>query len=211
MKKILSLCFLCIAYSLSAQNKATKILEQCAQTIKKSYAIETSFSISENFLNNKSDYTIEGMLINKGNKFVLDTPDSKTWFDGKTQWSLLKNNEEVNISSPTAQELTMLNPISLSELYQRGNKTICKGEKKMNGTTMQEIQIVSSNKQSVWSSLNLLINKTTLLPASITFKQRDGKTSTIHFAKMKTRVNLPDSFFVFNQKAYPNVEIIDLR
>ena len=211
MKKILSLCFLCIAYSLSAQNKATKILEQCAQTIKKSYAIETSFSISENFLNNKSDYTIEGMLINKGNKFVLDTPDSKTWFDGKTQWSLLKNNEEVNISSPTAQELTMLNPISLIELYQRGNKTICKGEKKMNGTTMQEIQIVSSNKQSVWSSLNLLINKTTLLPASITFKQRDGKTSTIHFAKMKTRVNLPDSFFVFNQKAYPNVEIIDLR
>ena len=49
------------------------------------------------------------------------------------------------------------------------------------------------------------------LPASIAVFSKNGISSTIRISKMKTGVNQPDSYFVFNEKDYPDAEIIDLR
>ena len=40
------------------------------------------------------DSESQGHIIVQGKQFVLETPGMKTWFDGKTQWTLVEENEE---------------------------------------------------------------------------------------------------------------------
>ena len=56
----------------------------------------------------------------KGNKFCLESGGIKTWFDGKTQWSYVEQNEEVNVSSPTPEEIQSVNPYALLTAYKKG-------------------------------------------------------------------------------------------
>lgn len=52
-----------------------------------------------------------GKLKLKGNKFTLSTEELELFFDGKTQWTLMKELNEVSISEPTKEEMLQLNPI----------------------------------------------------------------------------------------------------
>ena len=56
----------------------------------------------------------------RGNKFVLETDEMKTWYNGECQWSLIFDMEEVNLSEPTQEELTEINPYELLNLYKKG-------------------------------------------------------------------------------------------
>ena len=72
------------------------------------------------------------------------------------------------------------------------------------------IELVPKKKSDI-VRVELQIEKFSGLPASIAVFSKNGISSTIRISKMKTGVNQPDSYFVFNEKDYPDAEIIDLR
>ena len=47
----------------------------------------------------------------KGNQFYFDSEELSLWFNGTTQWVYFKKTREVNISTPTADELAQTNPM----------------------------------------------------------------------------------------------------
>lgn len=193
-----------------AQN-ATSILDKTASVYEAANGLRVYFTMKTRSEVQKVSESFDGMLDIKGDKFVLKTPDMITWFDGTTQWSFVERNEEVNVSTPSGDELQAMNLALLFRYYKKGFTATYKGESTApSGKAAYDIELLPKKKSDILR-VELQIEKFSSLPASIAVFSKNGVSSTIHISRMQTGVNQPDSFFVFNEKEYPNVEIIDLR
>ncbi len=203
MKKyIFTLLFSALILPCFAQKdaQAKKILDQTTAAFSAAGGIKATFSIKA------GNSQTKGVIELKNNKFVLNTNDATTWFDGKTQWSYLKHTEEVNISNPSEDELQSMNPYTLLGIYKKGFNY------QLNGTVGNnyKITLIPENKKHTISRIVLLISKKNYQPQHITLEQ--GKTrSEISVISFQTNQSFSESLFKFNKKNYPHAEIIDLR
>lgn len=201
MNRIYTLFFLLmLALSLSAQQdtKAKNILDKTVEKYNQSKGISVIFGGSQS-----------GKLLLKGEKFQLTTQDVTTWFDGQTQWSYLKQNEEVNISTPTPEELRAINPYAWLSLYKQGFNYRYSGVKTREGKQGHEIVLTPQTKQDI-QSITLLIGSD-YEPIYIGILPTEGQMQEFIVHNYRTQLNLNDNAFRFDKSKYPNAEIIDMR
>lgn len=191
--------------------QATAILDKANSAYENSNGLRARFTMQvRSDIQNVSE-SFEGTVDIKGDKFVLKTPDMITWFDGTTQWSYVDRNEEVNVTAPTGDELRMTNPALLLRSYKKDFTAAYKGESTApSGKAAYEVELTPKKKGDILK-VELQIEKLSGLPAAITVLAKNGLRNTIRISKMETGINQPDQFFVFNEKEYPQAEIIDLR
>lgn len=208
---IILFIFLNSCITLQAQNtKSSQILDQTAAILKGNNGIEIKFNIY-NILTNKKQKAVPGTILLKGNKFHLTTPSVITWFNGKTQWSYLPDNQEVNVSNPTNEELQQINPYFFINIYRQGyTYTIGKTQTYKNKNII-EINLKAQQKQKEIQSITLYIDKNTYYPTYIKITDRNKNCNEIDILSMKKGLNLPENQFIFDSSKYRNVEIIDLR
>lgn len=206
---IISLLF-GIGLRLHAQNPVS-ILDKAAEAYEKANGIKATFTMHTQSEAQQMNESFEGTIQMKGDKFVWQTPDMTTWFDGTTQWTYVPRNEEVNVTTPTGDELQFTNPALLLRSYKKGFTATYKGESTApNGKAAYEIELTPKKKGDILKAI-LQIEKFTSFPAAITVESRNGMRSTIRIGKLETGINQPDSFFVFKEADFPDAEIIDLR
>lgn len=201
MNRIYTLFFLLmLTLSLSAQQdtKAKDILDKTVEKYNQSKGISVIFGGSQS-----------GKLLLKGEKFQLTTQDVTTWFDGQTQWSYLKQNEEVNISTPTPEELRAINPYAWLSLYKQGFNYRYSGVKTREGKQSHEIVLTPQTKQDI-QSITLLIGSD-YEPIYIGILPTEGQMQEFIVHNYRTQLNLNDNAFRFDKSKYPNAEIIDMR
>ncbi|MBD8001156.1 hypothetical protein H6A24_07250 [Bacteroides caecicola] len=201
MNRIYTLFFLLmLTLSLSAQQdtKAKNILDKTVEKYNQSKGISVIFGGSQS-----------GKLLLKGEKFQLTTQDVTTWFDGQTQWSYLKQNEEVNISTPTPEELRAINPYAWLSLYKQGFNYRYSGVKTREGKQGHEIVLTPQTKQDI-QSITLLIGSD-YEPIYIGILPTEGQMQEFIVHNYRTQLNLNDNAFRFDKSKYPNAEIIDMR
>ena len=102
--------------------KAKEWLDKSSAAFSKAGALSLNFTLNIRDVSNKLSESFDGILNVKGTKFHLNTPDNEIWFDGKTQWMLQKDYDEVQISEPSEQEIQALNPAALLDIYKKGCK-----------------------------------------------------------------------------------------
>lgn len=190
------------AFSLSlfSQNdrQAKQILDKTFSAISSSNGIRLTFKGTQS-----------GELLMKKNKFYLNSNEIDTWFDGKTQWSYVAGNEEVNVSTPTSEDLQSVNPYYLLSSYKKGFNYKYVGQKTINGKKVNEVVLTPQKRDNI-SSITILIT-TNSQPLMIKVKDRNNRENTFQVTSYNNRLNLNDSQFRFNKNKYPNVEVIDLR
>lgn len=197
MEKIRIICLMLLIALASYGQSAKQVLDKTAGIISNKSGVTASFNISSQQYGKTS-----GTISIKGRKFHADTKEAKVWFDGKTQWTYVKQNDEVNVNTPTAADLQAINPYNFIYMYKQGyTATMTKNGQnfvvtlKAKGKSIQEMVITISQKSYVPSQIRMLQNK---------------QWTTIHVNGFK-QANLAESTFRFNPKQYPNAEIIDLR
>ena len=79
-----------------------------------------------------------------------------------------------------------------------------------NGKAAYDVELTPKKKGDI-VKVELQIEKYSNFPARITVSSKNGVSSTIQISQLKTGINQPDRFFVFNEGDYPDVEVIDLR
>ena len=199
MKKHFAIIMM-LLLSVGAQAESAKrILDKAAATVSNPGGVQAHFQmISKQF------GTTEGEIAVKGNKFHATTPDATIWFDGKTQWTYMKGNDEVNISNPTEAQLQAINPYNFINIYKKGYKLEAKKVEHL-----YEVHLIPTDKNRKIQEMYIVVDETSYHPTHVKMKQKD-KWSTIVISRLKT-ASLSDNLFKFNSKDFPQAEIIDLR
>lgn len=200
MKKLLLLftCFFALLTSNAQDNRiAEKILDKVSVFLSNPEGVRIDFTGSEN-----------GYLIMKGEKFYLNNQSIQSWYDGKTQWSYLTDNEEVNISSPTKEEIQAISPYHLLKRYKSDYIYIYIGQSKRKGKLVHEINLTS--KSDIINDIKLIISDDNK-PVAILFYRNNKLMSEVNITSLQTDSKIDDKQFRFDKTKYPQVEIIDLR
>lgn len=207
MRRILFLisCILCMAAS--AQD-ARKVLDTTASRIRKGGDIQVSFTATS-FLGNAEQGKTEGTMLLKGKKMQMDTPEMKTWYDGKTLWSYMPESGEVNVTTPTEKEVAAMNPYSFLNVYKKGYKLSMK-EGSLRGQATYEVHLLARYAGYMAQEVYIDIRKSDYTPLCVRVKQ-DDNWHRIAIHKYTNGLSIDDGEFCFDPSKYPDAEVIDLR
>ena len=193
------------------QSQAKAILDKTAEAFRKAGGVKADFTVKA-VTNGLVEGAENGTIQLKGEKFVLKTSDIITWFDGKTQWSYVTKNDEVNVSNPTQEELQQINPYTFLYMYQKGFSYKLGTVKVYQGKAVWEVILTANDKKQELESITLYVTKSTYEPVYIQLQQRGQKTrNEITVTAYQTGLDYADHVFTFDRKAYPTAEVIDLR
>lgn len=198
-----------MAQQQSSQAKA--VLDKTAEAFRKAGGVSADFII-KSVTHGVTEGAESGTILLKGEKFVLKASEVITWFDGETQWSYVVKNDEVNISTPTQEELQQINPYSFLYLYQQGFAYRMGATKSFQGKAVQEVILTAKDAKQTLESVVLYVTKDTYQPLYIRLQPRGQQTrNEIFVTDYQTGQKYADSAFSFDKKQYPNAEVIDLR
>ena len=199
MKKYFAMIALLLMCAGVQAESAKRILDKAAATVSNPGGVQAHFQmISKQF------GTTNGEIAVKGKMFHATTPDATIWFDGKTQWTYMKGNDEVNISNPSEAQLQAINPYNFINIYKKGYKLSAKEVE-----NSYEVHLVPNKKEQEIQEMYIIVDKASYHPTHVKMKQKD-KWSTIIISQLKI-ATLSDGLFQFNSKDFPKAEIIDLR
>ena len=193
------------------QSQAKAVLEKTAEAFKKASGVRADFTLKA--LNDgRLEGRENGVIQLKGEKFMLKTSETTTWFDGKTQWSYMVRNDEVNVSTPTQEELQQINPYTFLYMYQKGFSYKLGTMKTFRGKAIWEVVLTAKDKAQDLERITLYVTKERYEPLYILLQQRAHPTrNAITVTGYQTGQKYADTLFTFDRKQYPSAEIIDLR
>ncbi len=212
MKKLLLIIALIPGF-MFAQNseKAKEILDQVTANTKTYKTIKADFSFSMENLQEDIKEEYNGDISIKGDKYKANLMEVDTYFDGKTLWTHMIGDEEVNVDEPDPADEETLNPASIFTIYETGFKYAYIGEKNKDGVDFYTIDLYPINRDKSYSRIRLEIKKSEMQLHSIQQISKDGNNYTIRVKNLVPNTTMDDSIFVFNETANPNVDIIDMR
>lgn len=207
MKRLLTLIFSMLLMATAAvdthaadnQSQAKAILDKTAKVIAAKGGASANFVMAH-----PTGGKTSGKIFIKGNKFHAQTPEATVWYDGKTQWTYMKGNDEVNVTTPTQAQQQMMNPYTFITMYKSGYS--------LSSTTKgssYEVHLTATNGKQSIQELYVTVSKSTYVPSAIRMKH-GGKWYSITISGFSAK-NLSDGIFKFNAKDFPSAEIIDLR
>lgn len=197
--------------------KAKAILDEVAAKTKAYTSIKTEFSnVTEKQVTNtesKVTETQSGTLQLKGEKFKLEIKGQVIFCDSKTQWTYIKESNEVQINSaPDPKATDNINPVNIFTLYEKGYKYKYDKEDVVAGTKVDIVDLFPLNPdKKAYHTIKLTIDKVKKQIISVKILNKNGTTNTITVKNFVTNSEMPDTTFTFNKADYKGVEVVDLR
>lgn len=201
MKKIIFI-FVCLLSALTVvrAQEPTKILDKTAAVLKAAGNTKIGFTFEADGASST------GYIKLQGQKFVVNMGGSITWFDGKTMWTYVKKNEEVNVTTPSAAEVAKMNPYAFLAFYKTGYTA------KMGNSSAKEHEVVLTGSEGTpYKKVVIRITKANNLPSSIKMTSSKDAVTSIRCNSFLKNQKYKDSTFQFNKKNYPKAEVVDLR
>ena len=209
MKRIAFLLSILLVCSLqAAAQSARSVLDATAARMTQSGCIRAQFKATQ-FRGTTPESETSGTMLISGRKFQMKTPDLTTWFDGKTQWSMLSDASEVNISEPTEEELAAMNPSTLIYIYKKGYSYSLR-KSSLRGKPTYEVRLAAKNKKAAFQEIYVDVDQATYSPLCFRAKQ-NGNWLRLSILTFATNQSALDSDFTFPRQDFPDAEVVDLR
>lgn len=190
--------------------KALEILDAMSKKYKSFQAFEANISYTLTNDVEKINEEFKGKITVKGDKFRLTLPEQEVINNGSTVWTYLPEAKEVNIDNydPKSEDI---NPSKMHEVYKKGFKYLYLQDKMEAGVMCEEVDLVPEKKDAQYFKVKMFINKKDKTIQSFTLFDKGGNRYKYTISKFVANPKVDDTFFVFDTKKYPGVEVVDLR
>ncbi len=190
--------------------KALEILEAMGEKYKSipSYEANFAWTLTNDVENVKEEF--KGKLTVKGEKYRISLPEQEVINNGVTVWTYLPEVKEVNIDNYDKNSGD-INPLKIYEIYQKDFKYLYIQDKTEGGVLCEEVDLVPEKKDAQYFKIKLLIKKKDKVIHSLTMFDKGGNRYKYTITKFVPNASVADSYFTFDAKKFPGVEVIDLR
>jgi len=216
MKKLLCTLLVLsgISFGVYAQQdaKAKAILAEVSKKYRSYDMVKTDFTFTLESPQNKVNEVQQGTLFAKAaaNKYKVVMTDQDLISDGKSQWTYLKKDKEVQVSAADNSG-DALNPAKIFTLYEKGYKYLYTGEKKAGSKTHQMIDLSPVDINKSYFKIRLTIDKAAKQLVNVLIFDKNGNKYTYAIKSFVGNAKVPESTFTFDARKYPGVEVVDLR
>lgn len=179
---------------------AEQLLKRCADKLRAAKCLKVLYTATADGRSSK------GQLIVQGDKFTLSSEGMQTWFDGKTQWTYSPHIGEVNIVTPSSDELRQINPLRLVETFSNTFRATLQSSRSVETVTLTPLKSGGDIVKAVLS-----IDPDTLYPFEIVITLSNRQTLKIKTSSITPVSPLPASAFRYEKSRLPGVPVVDLR
>jgi outer membrane lipoprotein carrier protein len=214
MKKILSLLMIAatfVSFQTHAQDaKAKAVLDKLSAKVKGMTSLKANFVFTMNDAAGKSKGSKSGTFSMKGNKFRVTMPTQQIICDGRTVWTYLVSDKEVQVANydPNAQSISPSKLFSGS--YAKEYKSVYGGEKTVAGKKVDVIEMTPNNVKN-FKKVVLYVDKTTSMINGGIMYDKSGSSYGYTISGITPNAKVADTDFTFDTKKNPGVEVVDLR
>jgi len=190
--------------------KASKILDAVSAKYTALQSFQASFTQTLENPAAKLRQNITGEVLVSGQKYHLTASGQEVINDGKTTWTYLKNENEVNVSEsdPTNQDMS---PTQMYSMYKKGYKYQLLKPVKEGGATYDQIELTPDNKTNDVFKVQLLVSQADKSVRSVKTYKKNGTRTTFMLKNFKANVPVTASTFAFDKAAHKGVKVVDLR
>ncbi|MFT4061752.1 MAG: outer membrane lipoprotein carrier protein LolA [Edaphocola sp.] len=214
MKKFIALLLVAatfVSFNAAAQDaKAKAILDKVSAKFKSMGSLKANFKLDLFDAKGKSKGTKSGTFLMKGNKYSVDLGGQQIKSDGKSVWTYLPANKEVQVTAydPNAQAIS---PDKLfSGSYTRDYKSTYEGEKNVAGKKVDVIGLVPITARA-FKKVTLYVDKVSTMITGGVMLDKNGGSYGYTISGVTPNSKVSDAEFAWDAKKHPGVEVIDLR
>lgn len=213
MKKLIVTCFsICLALLTFAQTDpaAKALLDKVAKKYDGYKTIQSDFSFTAKQAEGEA-YTDKGkMALNKPkNQFQIQLTDQDIISDGKTTWSILKQDKEVQLTTADNSGES-IGPNNLFTFYKKGFKYVSMPDERQGQDVLKVVELSPLDTQKNYFKIKLRINKNMHIQ-DVQIFDKSGARYTYSIQTLYVNQPIPASNFTFQAAKYKDFEIVDLR
>lgn len=196
------------ATSANAQGdkKSSAILEAMSSKYQKIKSFKAVFTYTP-----EGGKPLKGEATVKGTKFRLKMAGQEIFNDGKLMATYIKETNEVNLQDFDPTATGDLDPTKIYTAYKKGFKYAFLKEQKEGAKSLEVVELTPTKKDSQVNKVQIAVNKADKSISSWTIFQKNGQEVTYKVNEFQPDVTVADTYFAFNAKQYPGVEVVDLR
>jgi outer membrane lipoprotein-sorting protein len=200
--------FLLLSLSIQAQDKKAKdLLNQVTSIVKGYDNIIIDFKYSLNNAKENINQDSKGNVTMKANQYVLNFMGVTKIFDGKKNYTIVPEDEEVTISTFNEKDDSIIVPSKMLTFFNSGYKCTMNGMKDVRGRKIQYVKLVPTNPRDQRKEILLGIDAQTKHIYNLIEIGKNGTKTTLTVNSFKTNQPLSKNQFTFVASKYPNYYI----
>lgn len=182
---------------------ASEVVSKAASKLGTATGLKVTFTLTS------GGRSLEGTLVESGNRFAVTTAAGSTWYNGQSMWSYNPRTNETTLSTPDAEELRVANP--LYYLQDAGNqKAYTIKYVRQQPAGKYAVALLPTDKKSNLRSVIAVIDRNyDIKEIKVTTTTGQETALTVRSIDLKSRQAA--SQFEYPRIKYPKVPVIDMR
>ena len=190
---------------------AKKILDNVSAKFKSYKTVTANFTLKVENSAGKVQSTNTGIIYMKGPKYRINISGQEIYSDGQNIWTYDKSTREVQLTKFDPSVNTITPQKMFTNFYDKDFLYKLNSETKKGNKIIQEIELTPIDKTNTFFKILVEIDKISKNIIATKVFEKNGNRYLYSINSMKTNTSLSESLFNFNIKAYPGVELVDLR
>jgi outer membrane lipoprotein-sorting protein len=195
-----------------SESSAKSVLDKASKVYSSYKTLMADFTLNGENKQEGSFFSEKGKvyLVPGSGKFKIEMANHAIISDGKTQWNVLLDLGEAQITdvNPNDKSIT---PSNIFNFYTSGYKMNKLGEAKVGVSVLSIIELIPTDLTQNVSRIQLRINNSTGFIYDASVFDKNGNKYTYSLNNIEVNKNFSAGIFGFYKHNYPGIEVVDLR